>query len=106
MSNNKYFQCPANMSDTRANHVEYRGNGYNNLDFINNNNVKTSFEYRQLLQKNGLEIIKSKPFGCKDGNVPHGVINIDTNIMLIGVDSHLSYKSVFNNIMVAKKIVA
>ena len=98
MSNNKYFQCPANMSDPRANHTEFRGNGYNNLEIINNNNIKTSYQYRQELQNNGENMINKKPFECENGNVPHGAVNIDTNIMLSNVDTNLSYKSFFQNI--------
>jgi len=98
MSNNKYFKCPANISDSRGVNTDFKGNGYNNLKIINNNNIKTSYQYRQELQKNGKNIVIQKPFGCENNNVPHGVINIDTNIMLSNVNNDSSYKSVFKNV--------
>ncbi len=68
-SNNKYFQCPALMSDGRI-FTDYRGSTYVNDMIRFSNNIPSSYDYRQFLIHNGNNIMKvntmytEKKAGC------------------------------------------
>lgn len=51
VSNNKYFRCPALMADGRT-FTDYRPNCMVDQGILKNNNIKSSYEYRQFLIKN------------------------------------------------------
>jgi len=57
-SNNKYFDCPALMSDGRA-FTDYRPSAYVNDLIRVNNKVYDSYSYRQFLINNGLNVIET-----------------------------------------------
>lgn len=57
-SNNKYFDCPALMSDGRI-FTDYRPSAYVNDLIRVENKVYDSYAYRQFLINNGLNIIKT-----------------------------------------------
>jgi len=56
-SNNKYFNCPAKMSDGRH-FTDYRPNCYVNNLLRYNNKTMSNYEYRQFLINNGSELMK------------------------------------------------
>jgi len=88
-SNNKYFDCPALMSDGRI-MTEYRQSGTLNDMIRLNNNVLSSNQYRHFLTNNALEIMNinnqyiSEKNNCKSGKlveVPFSkVCNYNTQI--------------------------
>lgn len=51
VSNNKYFNCPALMADGRT-FTDYRSSCVIDQSILHNNNIKSSYEYRQFLIKN------------------------------------------------------
>lgn len=55
-SNNKYFDCPARMSDGRH-FTDYRPNCDLEHELRQENNVMSSFEYRNFLQSNAEQIL-------------------------------------------------
>lgn len=57
-SNNKYFDCPALMSDGRI-FTDYRPSAYVNDLMRIQNKVYDSYNYRQFLINNGLNVIKT-----------------------------------------------
>ena len=57
-SNNKYFDCPALMSDGRI-FTDYRPSAYVNDLMRVQNKVYDSYNYRQFLINNGLNVIKT-----------------------------------------------
>jgi hypothetical protein len=69
-SNNKYFNCPARMSDGRH-FTDYRPNCFVNNLLRYNNNTMSNYEYRQFLINNGSELMKinniytEEKVGCK-----------------------------------------
>jgi len=78
-SNNKYFDCPALMSDGRA-FTDYRPSSYVNDLIRVQNKVFDSYSYRQFLIKNGLAIIqlndqynelKNGCPSCRYDNIPN-----------------------------------
>ena len=56
VSNNKYFNCPALMSDGRT-FTDYRPKCTVNQELITKNNIKSSYELRQFLIKNASEFM-------------------------------------------------
>ena len=74
-SNNKYFNCPARMSDGRQ-FTDYRPNCYVNNLLRYNNKTMSSYEYRQFLINNGSELMNinnqyiSQQVGCEPCNAP------------------------------------
>ena len=88
-SNNKYFDCPALMSDGRI-MTDYRQSGTLNDMIRLNNNVLSSNQYRNFLTNNALEIMNinnqyiSEKNNCKSGKlveVPFSkVCNYNTQI--------------------------
>ena len=56
-SNNKYFNCPARMSDGRH-FTDYRPNCYVNNLLRYNNKTMSNYDYRQFLINNGSELMK------------------------------------------------
>ena len=73
-SNNKYFDCPALMSDGRI-MTDYRQSGTLNDMIRLNNNVLSSNQYRQFLTNNAVEIMNinnqyiSEKNSCKSGKL-------------------------------------
>ena len=76
-SNNKYFDCPALMSDGRV-FTDYRPSSYVNDLIRIENKVYDSYSYRQFLISNGLNIIETNDKynnlkngcdSCSSGNV-------------------------------------
>ena len=73
-SNNKYFDCPALMADGRI-MTDYRQNGTLNDMIRLNNNVMSSYDYRQFLQSNAQDIMNInenyivEKNGCKSGKL-------------------------------------
>ena len=51
ISNNKYFNCPALMADGRT-FTDYRPSCVIDQGILKNNNIRSSYEYRQFLIKN------------------------------------------------------
>ena len=56
-SNNKYFNCPALMSDGRI-FTDYRSSTIVNEDLMKVTDINSSYKYRQFLINNGDNIIK------------------------------------------------
>ena len=56
VSNNKFFNCPALMSDGRA-FTDYRESSYINNSLLNNNNFNSSYQYRQWLIHNATKLM-------------------------------------------------
>ena len=71
-SNNKYFDCPALMSDGRA-FTDYRPSNYVNDMIRINNKVYDSYNYRQFLINNAANLMK---------------VNDEYNILLKIVQNH------------------
>ena len=57
ISNNKYFDSPALMSDART-FTDYRPKCVVDYDTLNKNNIKSSYEYRQFLIKNASKLMQ------------------------------------------------
>nr|QFG74731.1 MAG: hypothetical protein [Megaviridae environmental sample] len=120
MSNNKYFDCPAIMSDKRGTGTKMQDNDYENIKIIEDNSIKNSFEYRNFLQysnkaantqddemnnkidqKNRNDILNFNKFGCK--KIPHGEIIVNEEIdqfRLFNKDKNWkakTYKDIFTN---------
>ena len=55
MSNNVFFDCPAHMSDRRIHMMIPKDNDYLNIDIINKNNIKNSYDYKLFLQQKNPE---------------------------------------------------
>tara|TARA_B110000208_G_C11333982_1_gene271093 strand:+ start:29 stop:469 length:441 start_codon:yes stop_codon:yes gene_type:complete len=56
-SNNKYFDCPARMSDARF-CTDYRPNSYMNTVLKVSNDLENSYQYRVFLQRNADKIFQ------------------------------------------------
>tara|TARA_B110000208_G_scaffold155111_1_gene187960 strand:- start:348 stop:788 length:441 start_codon:yes stop_codon:yes gene_type:complete len=56
-SNNKYFKCPARMSDARF-CTDYRPNSYINGAIKVANNLQNSYQYRLFLQRNANQLFQ------------------------------------------------
>jgi len=56
-SNNKYFDCPARMSDGRQ-FTDYRPNCDVNSMLQANNGIRNSFQYRNFLTHNAIQLMK------------------------------------------------
>jgi len=78
-SNNKYFDCPALMSDGRA-FTDYRPSSYVNDLIRIQNKVYDSYSYRQFMIHNGLNIIETNDkynemkngcASCSYNNIPN-----------------------------------
>ena len=78
-SNNKYFDCPALMSDGRA-FTDYRPSAYVNDLIRVQNRVYDSYSYRQFLINNGMNIIETNDRynamkngcpSCQYNNIPN-----------------------------------
>lgn len=57
VSNNKYFNCPALMSDGRT-FTDYRPNCLVDQSILKENKINSSYEYRQFLMKNASKFIE------------------------------------------------
>ena len=120
MSNNKYFNCPAVMSDKRGIGTKMQDNDYENIQIIKDNSIKNSYDYRTFLQysnkaadtpndeinnrldtQNRNTILNFTKFGCK--KVPHGEIIVDPKIdqfRLFNKDKNWkteTYRDIFTN---------
>ena len=75
VSNNKYLDCPARMSDGRS-FTDYRSATYTDDMIRYSNNLMTSFEFRQFLTNNADQIMEinnkkmEERMGCTDCNAP------------------------------------
>lgn len=58
VSNNKFFNCPALMSDGRT-FTDYRANCYVNNTLLSTNNINSSFQYRQWLIQNATKLMNN-----------------------------------------------
>lgn len=67
VSNNKYFNCPALMSDGRT-FTDYRPKCTTNQELIVKNNIKSSYELRQFLIKNASEFMQENNYLNKKKN--------------------------------------
>jgi hypothetical protein len=56
VSNNKFFNCPALMSDGRA-FTDYRQSCYINNSLLNSNDFNSSYQYRQWLIHNASQLM-------------------------------------------------
>ena len=57
VSNNKYFNCPALMADSRT-FTDYRSSCTIDQSILKNNNIRSSYEYRQFLIKNASKFMQ------------------------------------------------
>jgi hypothetical protein len=75
VSNNKYLDCPARMSDGRS-FTDYRSSTYTDDMIRYSNNLMTSFEFRQFLTNNADQIMEinnkkmDERMSCTDCNAP------------------------------------
>ena len=75
VSNNKYLDCPARMSDGRS-FTDYRSATYTDDMIRYSNNLMTSFEFRQFLTNNADKIMEinnkkmDERMSCTDCNAP------------------------------------
>lgn len=68
ISNNKYFNSPALMSDGRT-FTDYRPKCVVNYELLKKNNIKSSYEYRQFLISNSNKLMKlNKDINYKKNN--------------------------------------
>ena len=83
-SNNKYFDCPTRMDDGRH-FTDYRPNCYVNNMIQFQNNLSSSYDYRQFLINNATSLmeVNKKYTSFKNGNndcnaveVPHQSIRV------------------------------
>tara|TARA_A100001015_G_C15016562_1_gene725816 strand:- start:1627 stop:2100 length:474 start_codon:yes stop_codon:yes gene_type:complete len=58
VSNNKFFNCPALMSDGRA-FTDYRSSCYINTNLLNKNDFNSSYQYRQWLIHNAVKLMNN-----------------------------------------------
>ena len=78
-SNNKYFHCPALMSDGRA-FTDYRPSGYVNDLIRLQNNVYDSYNYRQFLIHNAIKLMDvSDKYNTIKNGCPNCTYNVIPN---------------------------
>ena len=58
ISNNKFFNCPALMSDGRV-FTDYRSSCYINNNLLNKNDFNSSYQYRQWLTHNAVKLMNN-----------------------------------------------
>ena len=58
ISNNKFFNCPAHMSDGRT-FTDYRSSCYINNSLLNKNNFNSNYQYRQWLISNASKLMSN-----------------------------------------------
>jgi hypothetical protein len=78
-TNNIHFNSPPIMSDGR-NYSSWQPEAKINKRIQHNNDIKTNWEYRQFLQKNGIQICKQNFYEtCKINGLPYARENKETN---------------------------
>ena len=109
ISNNKYFNCPALMADGRT-FTDYRPSCVIDQGILKNNNIRSSYEYRQFLIKNASTFMREnndinyKKNGCETCNaeaIPlKTVCEVDgyTSICRMNDDGGLGMDTIASNI--------
>jgi hypothetical protein len=100
-TNNKYPEFPPLMSDGRAITSGWQPESTINKDLIENNHIKSNWEYRQYLTKNSKDIMEYNfRESCNDAGYfkrPIDLPSMQSNSVIGFTNSPYLYKSVLDN---------
>lgn len=101
-TNNKYPEFPPLMNDGRSITASWQPNADANHNLMQQNNIRSNWQYRQYLQKNALEIMQHN-FNASSPTAKHQVAvpNIQSNM----VNSSMSGPARFSSVLDATPVL-